>query len=47
MLLIHALTGCDTVSRIYGLGKGSAMKKGSVIEMDLEYPRVSGNFLNQ
>lgn len=47
MLLIHALTGCDTVSRIDGLGKGSAMKEVSVIEMDLEYPRVSGNFLNQ
>ena len=24
---IHALTGCDTTSRVYGISKGAALKK--------------------
>ena len=26
---IHALTGCDTTSRIYGISKGAALKKST------------------
>ncbi len=27
ILFIHALLGCDTTSRLYGIGKGSSLKK--------------------
>ena len=27
MLFIHAISGCDTTSRLFGVGKGRAMKK--------------------
>ena len=26
---IHALTGCDTTSRVYGISKGAALKKST------------------
>ncbi|XP_053373150.1 uncharacterized protein LOC123533634 [Mercenaria mercenaria] len=39
---IHALTGCDTTSRIYGIGKGTALKAFS----SKAYLReIAGNFM--
>ena len=32
MLFLHALLGCDTTSRIYGIGKATALKKAMTKE---------------
>ena len=33
LLALHALTGCDSVSRLYGIGKRKALKVGSGIKL--------------
>ena len=32
MLLLHALLGCDTTRRIYGIGKATTLKKAMINE---------------
>lgn len=43
ILFLHALTGCDTTSRIYGLSKGQMLKK--VKANSAYYKEVSSHFL--
>lgn len=42
LLFCHALLGCDTTSRLYGIGKAAALKK----LQDEEFSKVADVFLN-
>ena len=43
ILFAHAITGCDTTSRIHGIGKPTVMK---LLSTDSIFRRVSAEFLN-
>ncbi len=40
ILFIHALLGCDTTSRLYGIGKGSSLKKFTASHQFREQAKV-------
>lgn len=44
LLFLHAVTGCDTTSRPYGIGKGTALRK--LLQND-ELKSLAGTFLQQ
>ena len=42
MLILHAFSGCDTVSRVFGFGKPAVLKKA---KQDREFSRHAGVFI--
>ncbi len=42
LLFLHAITGCDTTSRLYGVGKATALKKLKNAHYLMEQAKVFG-----
>jgi hypothetical protein len=40
ILFMYAILGCDTTSRLYGIGKGAALKKFAISETFLDQAKV-------